>query len=203
MRFAACGGSVEVSIPETEARLALHACEIPLADGAQCCTLSVPENRDIDDGRTLRLQRDCGPTWARPQPRSLVESKLLPQAPAVRLGLREVSGLKRVSVDRLTAARAQAPFDDAEDLARRAGLEQHEMRLLAGADALASLAGHRRQQVWETLGLQVPPALLRDAPVSEAFLELPPAPEGEEVMFDYAATGLGWRCCGRCWHGAA
>ena len=118
----------------------------------------------------------------------------LPQPPAVRLGLRLVSGLQRASVDRLTAARAHLPFDDAEDLARRAGLEQHEMRLLAGADALASLAGHRRQQVWEAAALQAPPALLRDAPVNEAFLELPPAPEGEEVMFDYAATGLTLRC---------
>ena len=35
------------------------------------------------------------------------------------------------------ATRARAPFDTAEDLAMRAGLDQHEMRLLAGADALA------------------------------------------------------------------
>jgi len=31
---------------------------------------------------------------------------------------------------------------------------------------------------------------LRDAPVDEDILELPPAPEGEEILFDYAATGL-------------
>jgi error-prone DNA polymerase len=114
----------------------------------------------------------------------------LPGPPAVRLGLRLVSGLKLASAQRLVAARAQAPFDGAEDLARRAGLEQHEMRLLAGADALASLAGHRRQQVWEAAALKAPPRLLRDAPVDEAFLELPAAPEGEEIVFDYATTGL-------------
>jgi error-prone DNA polymerase len=114
----------------------------------------------------------------------------LPQAPAVRLGLRLVSGLGRESAARIVAARADAPFDDAGDLARRAGLDQREMRLLAGADALASLSGHRRQQVWEAAALKTPPALLRDAPVDEAFLELPPAPEGEEIVFDYATTGL-------------
>ncbi len=113
-----------------------------------------------------------------------------PDAPTVRLGLRQISGLKKESALRIVKVRLEAPFDSAEDLARRAELEQHEMRLLAGADALASLAGHRRQQVWEASALKVPPKLLRDAPVNEAFLELTPAPEGEEIIFDYAATGL-------------
>lgn len=114
----------------------------------------------------------------------------LPHPPAVRLGLRLISGLKKESAERIVAARAESPFDSSEDLARRAGLEQHEMRLLAGADALASLAGHRRQQVWEASALKAPPKLLREAPVNEDFLELPAAPEGEEVVFDYQATGL-------------
>jgi error-prone DNA polymerase len=114
----------------------------------------------------------------------------LPAAPAVRLGLRMIAGLKQASAERIVAARAGQPFDGAEDLARRAGLEQHEMRLLAGADALMSLAGHRRQQVWEASALRAPPRLLRDAAVDEEFLELPAAPEGEEIVFDYATTGL-------------
>jgi error-prone DNA polymerase len=53
-----------------------------------------------------------------------------------------------------------------------------------------SLSGHRRQQVWDAAALRATPLLLRDAPVDENILELPPAPEGEEIMFDYAATGL-------------
>ena len=114
----------------------------------------------------------------------------LPHPPAVRLGLRMVSGLKATSASRIVEARSQAPFDGAEDLARRAGLEQHEMTLLAGADALMSLAGHRRQQVWEAAALRATPQFLRDAPVHEDYLELPEAAEGEEVVWDYAATGL-------------
>jgi error-prone DNA polymerase len=113
-----------------------------------------------------------------------------PHPPAVRLGLRLVSGLKEESARRIAAARAQAPFDSAEDLARRAQLEQHEMRLLAGADALRSLSGHRRQQVWDASALKTPPALLRDARFDEATLDLPAAPEGEDILFDYATTGL-------------
>ena len=114
----------------------------------------------------------------------------LPHPPAVRLGLRMVAGLKATSADRIVEARKQAPFEGAEDLARRAGLEQHEMTLLAGADALMSLAGHRRQQVWEAAALRSAPQLLRDVPVNEEYLELPEAAEGEEVVWDYAATGL-------------
>ena len=53
-----------------------------------------------------------------------------------------------------------------------------------------SLSGHRRQQVWGAAALRQAPALLRDAPVDEEILELPEAPEGEEIMWDYASTGL-------------
>ena len=110
--------------------------------------------------------------------------------PAVRLGLRLVAGLGQAAALRIVAARKESPFESAGDLARRAHLALHEMKLLAAGDALASLSGHRRQQVWEAAALQAPPALLRDAPIEEEWLELPPAPEGEEIVWDYAATGL-------------
>jgi error-prone DNA polymerase len=56
-----------------------------------------------------------------------------------------------------------------------------------------SLSGHRRQQVWEAAAWRTAPALLRDAPIDEDVLELPNAPEGEEIVFDYAALGLSLR----------
>ena len=64
------------------------------------------------------------------------------------------------------------------------------MKLLAGADALMSLSGHRRQQVWDASALRSTPLLLRDAPVDEELLELPEAMEGEEVRWDYASIRL-------------
>ncbi len=110
--------------------------------------------------------------------------------PAVRLGLRMITGLQFASAQRIVAARTQQVFDDAEDLARRARLDLHEMKLLAAADALKSLSGHRRQQVWDAAGLRAAPELLREAPVREEVLELVEAAEGEEIVFDYASTGL-------------
>ena len=127
-----------------------------------------------------------------PRPIPGVRTAALPQ-PAVRLGLRLVSGLHANAAKRLLQARAQAPqhrFASTEDLALRAGLERHDLQALAAADALAALSGHRRQQMWDAAAQHRAPALLRHAPVNEAPLELPQAPEGEEIVFDYAATGL-------------
>ena len=113
--------------------------------------------------------------------------------PAVRLGLCRVAGLARPAAERLVAARSEAPFASIDDLARRAGLEPHELQMLARADALVGLAGHRRQQTWVAAGQHRHPALLAQAPQLEDALALPVAPEGEAITLDYAATGLSLR----------
>lgn len=126
---------------------------------------------------------------------SHLESTLedLPHEPAVRLGLDRIHGLAEAAAQRIVQAREHSPFDSADDLARRARLSVGEMKLLAAADALQSLAGHRRQQVWEAAALQPVTALLHHAAIEEEPLELPPAPEGEEIVFDYASLGLSLR----------
>ena len=110
--------------------------------------------------------------------------------PAVRLGLRQVSGLSESAAQRIVAARVEAPFTSTEDLALRCALDAGDLKALASADALISLSGHRRQQVWDAAALQPAPGLLRAVPVAEDSLQLPAASEGEEVIFDYAALGL-------------
>ena len=114
--------------------------------------------------------------------------------PAVRLGLKRISSLSEQGAKRLLEARAQAPFTSTEDLALRAELDGKDMAALAAADALMSLSGHRRQQVWDataTRGMgSRAPALLKGVPIHEQALLLPAAPEGEEIVGDYAALGL-------------
>jgi len=104
-----------------------------------------------------------------------------------------VCGLSAAAAERIVAARAEAPFTSTEDLALRAGLDQGDLKALASADALRTLSGHRRQQVWDASALKLAPPLLKAAPVEEDWLDLPPAGEGEEVVFDYASTGLSLR----------
>ena len=153
-----------------------------------------------------------GPVFESNQP--LASMDIAPEAiktvvddtrPAVRLGLRLVKGLGRDAAERVMQARAQAPLASVDDLARRAGLDTRDLNRLAAADALASLAGHRRQQAWRAVSPHASPLargplspgggpaaadLLQDAPIHEAPLTLPAAPEGEEIVHDYAALGL-------------
>ncbi len=114
--------------------------------------------------------------------------------PAVRLGLRLVSGFAKASAERLMAARRIQAFANVDDLARRAQLDARDLQTLAHADALASLAGHRRRQLWAAAGQGRPEkALLADAPIAETAHEQPDlfeAPEGEAIALDYASTGL-------------
>ncbi len=110
--------------------------------------------------------------------------------PAVRLGLRMVAGLHARVALRISAARRQGAFANTEDLALRCGLDAGDLKALASADALLSLSGHRRQQVWDASALHRAPALLQGAPVYEKPLVLAAAHEAQEVLFDYAATGL-------------
>ncbi len=129
---------------------------------------------------------------------------LTAQRPAVRLGLRLISGLRQSSAERIMAARGDNPFVSIEDLAQRAELDQADLKTLAAADAMATLAGHRRAQVWEAspikgmaatrragpLSLGQAASLLNGVPVHEEELELAPPSEGEDIVFDYAALGL-------------
>lgn len=110
--------------------------------------------------------------------------------PAVRLGLNRISSLSKGGAERLLKARDQSPFTSTEDLALRAELDGKDMAALAAADALMSLSGHRRQQVWDATAQRRSPALLRGVPINEQALLLPAAPEGEEIVGDYAALGL-------------
>jgi error-prone DNA polymerase len=110
--------------------------------------------------------------------------------PAVRLGLRQVGGLSENAGRRIAECRAGEPFLNVEDLTLRAALAAGDLKALAAGDALMSLAGHRRQQMWEAAAQQRPPALLRDAPMNEEALELEAAAEGEEIVFDYASLGF-------------
>ena len=113
-----------------------------------------------------------------------------PGHPVVRLGLRLVSGLSQAEAERISVARTEQPFISTEDLALRAQLDRQALQHLAAGDALQSLAGHRRQQVWDASALQAAPAILRRAPVNESALQLDEAPEGEAIVWDYASTSL-------------
>jgi error-prone DNA polymerase len=109
----------------------------------------------------------------------------------VRLGFSRIAGFPQEAALRLLAARAEAPFASAEDLARRAGLDARQLALLAQADALAPLAGHRHQAAWAVAGIDTRATpLLRATRTHEAAAELAAPDVATTVLADYRATGL-------------
>lgn len=109
---------------------------------------------------------------------------------AVRLGLREISGFSRRVAESLAVDRQKRPFSSVADLAARLGLQRRDLDLLAAADALQSLAGHRRQAAWEASAAVVQGDLFDGLPVREANTELPAPSAGENLVADYHSLGL-------------
>ncbi len=109
---------------------------------------------------------------------------------ALRLGFLMVKSLSRAGAERIAAARRERPFASVDELARRARLDQRDLKCLAAAGALNSLAAHRRLACWDVAGVETRAGLLRAAPVAEAAPRLRPPTEGENLVADYASLGL-------------
>ncbi len=74
-----------------------------------------------------------------------------PDAPALRLGLRLVRGLGPKAREKLRAALEDGRFVSVEDVVRRSGLAEAELRTLAEAGAFETLWPGRREALWELL----------------------------------------------------
>ena len=110
--------------------------------------------------------------------------------PVLRLGLRMVKGLGEAAALRIVCARAVNEFLSVDDLLIKADLNRKDLASLAKADALASLAGHRRDALWQTLGVDQPTPLLIDAKRIELQPDLFAPSEGQDIVADYTYTGL-------------
>ncbi|MDN7665561.1 error-prone DNA polymerase [Burkholderia vietnamiensis] len=111
--------------------------------------------------------------------------------PAVRLGLALVRGLGEAAARRIEAARAAGPFDSVDALARRAQLERRDLEALAAANALAALAGHRRDALWQAVAAAPERDLLAAAPIDETEQPALGAPsEADDILADYHTIGL-------------
>jgi len=110
--------------------------------------------------------------------------------PAVRLGMSLLRGMRAESAERIEQARALHPFADVADLARRARLDRHDLQVLASGNALQSLAGNRRQALWEAVGAVPDKDLLRPTTAVEETPQLRAPSEGDDIIGDYRAQGL-------------
>ena len=114
---------------------------------------------------------------------------------ALRLGLRQVDGLRSDAAHRIVAAR-DAPFADVAALKERAKLDRAAVRRLAAADAMRNMGIDRRQALWQAQALKDAPDLPIFAHVeagdegAEPVVHLPKMPKAEHVVADYQTLRL-------------
>ena len=114
---------------------------------------------------------------------------------ALRLGFRQIKGLKEVDANWITAARGNG-YPDPESVWLRAGLFPAALERLAEADAFSDMGLTRRAALWQVKAIrsQNPLPLFNDPidgeSISEPTVNLPTMHLGEEVVEDYVSTRL-------------
>lgn len=111
---------------------------------------------------------------------------------ALRLGFREIKGIREDEMDILVNARGDG-YRSITAL-RDAGVSLGALEKLADADAFRSMGMDRRKALWEVSALQDMPVELFKGQASESVLEtqveLPLMSKGEHVVQDYNTVGL-------------
>ncbi|RYG18853.1 MAG: DNA polymerase III subunit alpha, partial [Chitinophagaceae bacterium] len=111
---------------------------------------------------------------------------------ALRLGFRQVSGLREEDIKALVNGRGEG-YANIHSLLD-AGVSLAALERLADADAFRSLGLDRRQALWEVSALKDRPIALFEGQASESDkevqIELPLMRKSEHVVQDYASTSL-------------
>jgi len=111
---------------------------------------------------------------------------------ALRLGFRQVNGVRQEDMELLVAARKEGQFTSIQDL-RKMGMTDAALEKLADADAFRSIGLDRRQALWEVSAKDRPMAIFAKQPgngMQEEKVILPEMSPSEHVAHDYAATSL-------------
>ena len=115
---------------------------------------------------------------------------------ALRLGFRQIKGLREEDAGWIVAARGNG-YLDVESLWRRADVHPDTLERLAEADAFAAIGLTRRDALWAAKALKAPAPLPLFGPNGEGGIEptvtLPQMTLGQEVIEDYLSLRLSLR----------
>lgn len=111
---------------------------------------------------------------------------------ALRLGFRQIKGIRQEEIEILIAARTR-PYEHILELSH-AGISQSTLERLADADAFTSLGLDRRQALWEITALTDKPIALfatqASTDATDHQYSLPLMTAAQHVVEDYASTAL-------------
>ena len=115
----------------------------------------------------------------------------------LRLGLRQIDGLRLDAATRIVAARSDTPYASVEDVRVRSGVNVAAIERLAEADAFRSIKLDRRGALWDARALKGTPDLplfavaqARDEGWETEVVRLPAMPLSEHVVSDYQTVRL-------------
>ena len=166
------------------------------AFGASCAGSRVSR---CADAPTARDDTECvaggfsSPASRRFHPNHADMRDVIRTSHAVRLGFRQVKGLREGDMRALVSVRDKG-YDSVRDLWLRSGLSRNLIERLADADAFRSLGLERRDALWAARALEkgktsdrLPLFDTADLPDlrKEPDADLPPMPLGEHVVNDY------------------
>ena len=117
---------------------------------------------------------------------------------AIRVGLRQVHGLRKHAGERITSARSAVAFESIEDLAERASLSKSDLDALAEAGALESIVQGRREAMWKVRAPRLSggasvgetQGLFAGVELADALPTLSPLTRSEQLVLDYERTGM-------------
>lgn len=158
------------------------------------------EVREVDINHSdwdATLEDDGESPRNRLHPRHAEQAPAIRTSRAVRLGLRQIKGMREADAAILAAAR-NAPYRSVRDLWLRSGLSRPALERLAEADAFRSIGLDRRAALWEVRSLD-PAAAAERLPLfskaaddlqAEEPVVLPEMPPAEHVVNDYRSLSL-------------
>jgi len=134
---------------------------------------------------------------SRDTPRQRPSTSLGTNGLALRLGLRQIDGLRLDAATRIVAARGDTPYASVEDVRIRSGTNVAAVERLAEADAFRSIKLDRRGALWDARALKGTPDLplfahaeARDEGWETEVVRLPAMPLSEHVVSDYQTVRL-------------
>jgi len=116
------------------------------------------------------------------------DSSLEGDGPAIRIGLRQIKGVRKEVAQKIIELRKKQAIVSVHALAAHCDLDREDLMALAAADALKGVSGHRHIAHWQVAGIEKSLPLLGRPNFNEAVPMLLAPTQQVDVLKDYATT---------------